>query len=85
MQETLTHSPPVQATLQHLLNTTRHTGIGGIPISSSEPLDAPSGQLEALIRLAAQVERATEGCYAQRQTIRDGAEAVSGLMRGAGK
>ncbi|KAI5453973.1 hypothetical protein NCC49_004968 [Naganishia albida] len=89
------HSPAVterkyqqlQATLQHLLSTTRHTGVAGIPISSPKAAEdaAPTSQLAMLTQLAAQVERATEGCYEQRQTIRDGTEAVCQILRGAGK
>jgi hypothetical protein len=73
----------VQATLQHLLSATRHTGVAGIPISSpkSENGTAPMSQLATLTQLATQVERATERCYEQRQTIRDGAQAVSEIMR----
>lgn len=76
----------VQATLQHLITATRQTGLAGIPITSNNTLTTSgTSQTAALSQIANQVECATENCYAQRETVRDGARAVCEIMRGAGK
>ncbi|KAJ9120649.1 hypothetical protein QFC22_002579 [Naganishia vaughanmartiniae] len=82
----------LQGTLQHLISTSRQSGIGGIPIalpppstqSAAQPQDITHTQLPTLSELAKQVERATEVCFDQRRSVRDGARAVCEIMKGAG-
>ncbi|GHJ84353.1 hypothetical protein NliqN6_0755 [Naganishia liquefaciens] len=77
----------LQATLQHLITSTRQTGLAGIPITHDTLVTPATSQpaRPALSQIADRVERATEHCYAQRETVRDGARAVCEIMRGAGK
>ncbi|KAJ9105402.1 hypothetical protein QFC21_001772 [Naganishia friedmannii] len=82
----------LQATLQHLISASRQSGIGGIPIalpsngiqSTAQTQNITHAQLPTLSELAKQVERATEVCFDQRRSVRDGARTVCEIMKGAG-
>ena len=76
-----------------MISACRQSGIGGIPIahtptgtqSAAENHDGIQAQLPTLSELAKQVERATEVCFDQRRSVRDGARAVCEIMKGAGR